>query len=138
MPARDVFHNTVRVALEKDGWAITRDPLYIKVEGLEFYIDLAVKRMLAAEKAGQTIAVEIKSFLGTSELNDYYLALGQFLTYRKALTKKEPDRILYLGISQDIYEFFFSNPLIQEMVSDFQLKLLIFDPMQEEILLWKE
>ena len=138
MPARDVFHNTVRVALEKDGWAITRDPLYIKVEGLEFYIDLAVKRMLAAEKAGQTIAVEIKSFLGTSELNDYYLALGQFLTYRKALTKKEPDRILYLAISQDIYEFFFSNPLIQEMVSDFQLKLLIFDPMQEEILLWKE
>jgi len=32
MPARDVFHNTVRVALEKDGWAITHDPLFIIIE----------------------------------------------------------------------------------------------------------
>ncbi len=33
MPARDVFHNTVRVALEKDGWTITHDPWFIVVVG---------------------------------------------------------------------------------------------------------
>lgn len=138
MPARDVFHNAVRVALEKDAWTITHDPLYIKAEGIEFYIDLAAERILGAEKAGQIIAIEIKSFLGPSEINDFYGALGQSLTYKKVLTKKQPDRVLYLAISQDIYEVFFSNPLIQEMVSDYQLKLLIFDPIQEEVLLWKE
>ncbi len=27
MSAKDIFHNTVRLALEKDGWTITHDPL---------------------------------------------------------------------------------------------------------------
>ncbi|HBW87516.1 MAG TPA: fatty-acid oxidation protein subunit alpha, partial [Cyanobacteria bacterium UBA11149] len=31
MPAKDIFHDTVRSALEKDGWVIIDDPLYIKV-----------------------------------------------------------------------------------------------------------
>nr|WP_283752496.1 element excision factor XisH family protein [Roseofilum acuticapitatum] len=31
MSAKDVFHDTVRIALEKDGWTITHDPLFIKL-----------------------------------------------------------------------------------------------------------
>ncbi len=27
MPARDIYHDTVRNALEKDGWTITHDPV---------------------------------------------------------------------------------------------------------------
>ncbi|MEQ8468419.1 MAG: element excision factor XisH family protein [Coleofasciculus sp. E1-EBD-02] len=50
MPAKDLFHNTVRTALEKDGWRITDDPLFLKVDSLDFYVDLAAERMLAAEK----------------------------------------------------------------------------------------
>ncbi|WP_293101454.1 element excision factor XisH family protein [Moorena sp. SIOASIH] len=33
MPAKDIFHNTFRLALEKDSWVITNDPLHIKVAG---------------------------------------------------------------------------------------------------------
>lgn len=40
MPAKDIFHNTVRLALEKDGWVITDDPLHLKVGGTEMYIYL--------------------------------------------------------------------------------------------------
>ncbi|WP_013325427.1 element excision factor XisH family protein [Gloeothece verrucosa] len=29
MSAKDVFHDAVRVALEKDGWVITQDPLHL-------------------------------------------------------------------------------------------------------------
>jgi XisH protein len=34
MPARDTIHYQVRTALERDGWKITSDPLFIPVEGL--------------------------------------------------------------------------------------------------------
>lgn len=138
MSARDIFHNAVRLALEKDGWLITDDPLSVKVDEIDFYIDLGAERLIAAQKAGQKIAVEIKSFLGTSEISDFYVALGQTLTYRSALRKKYPDRVLYLAISEDIYQEFFIRSFIQDVIAEYRLKLLIFEPMKEEVLLWKE
>jgi hypothetical protein len=138
MPAKDNFHKSIRIALEKDGWTITHDPLSVKVDDLDFYIDLGAERVLAAQKAGQKIAVEIKSFLEASEISAFYVALGQTLTYRLALRKKFPDRVLYLAISQDIYQNFFTISFIQELIVEHQLKLLIFNPLKEEVILWKE
>ena len=138
MSARDNFHNCVRAALEKDGWTITHDPLRIKVDEIEFYMDLGAERIIAAVKAGQKIAVEIKSFLGRSEVTDFHLALGQILNYRLALKKEQPERILYLAISSDIYQDFFTRQFIQDAIAEYQIKLLIFDPIKEEVILWKE
>ncbi|MDJ0552963.1 MAG: XisH family protein [Microcoleaceae cyanobacterium MO_207.B10] len=138
MSAKDIFHNTVRLALEKEGWIITHDPLFIKVEELDFFIDLAGEKFIAAEKDGIKIAVEIKSFIGASDLASFYVALGQFLSYRSALRKKQPERVLYLAINQDIYTDFFRNQFIQELIAEYQLKLLIFEVIKEEIALWKE
>ena len=95
MSAKDATHNVVRKALEKDGWTITQDPYYIKVGGVELYIDLGAEAMVAAEREGQKIAVEIKSFLGASSISEFHTALGQFFNYRLALEEKEPDRELY-------------------------------------------
>jgi len=103
MPAKDIFHDTVRSALEKDGWVIIDDPLYIKVGGTEMYIDLTAEKLIAAQKAERKIAVEIKSFLRESEMTEFHLALGQFLNYRLALKQKLPDIILYLAIPTDTY-----------------------------------
>ena len=64
MPAKDVFHDVVKTALQKDGWTITDDPLYIRLGGaIDMYLDLGAEKVIAAEKAGRKIAVEIKSFL---------------------------------------------------------------------------
>lgn len=118
MSAKDIFHQSVCIALEKDGWNITHDTLYLKVNDVEFYIDLGAERLIAAEKAGQKIAIEIKSFLGTSEVTEFHLALGQILNYRLALKQEEPERILYLAIPQDTYEDFFSRQFIQDAVAE--------------------
>ena len=118
--------------------SITHDPLSIKIDKIDFYIDLGAERMLAAQKSGQKIAVEIKSFLGASVVSEFYVALGQTLTYRSALRGEQPDRVLYLAISWDIYGEFFSRQFIQDLIAEHQIKLLIFDPTQEQILLWKE
>jgi len=94
--ARDRFHGTVRRALEKDGWLITADPYIVRFDRTAVEIDLAAEQLLAAERTGQKIAVEVKSFLGPSRMYDFHLALGQFLTYRLAIAQHEPARLLYL------------------------------------------
>jgi len=138
MSAKDTFHQSVRNALEKDAWRITHDPLHLKVEDIEFFIDLGAERLLAAEKGGQKIAVEVKSFLGASEVTEFHLALGQTLNYRLALKKQESERILYLAISHDIYQDFFSREFVQESLKEYRIKLLIFNSLTQEIVLWKE
>lgn len=50
MSAKDFFHNAVKLALEKDGWLITDDPLIFLVDTIEFRLDLGAERLLAAEK----------------------------------------------------------------------------------------
>lgn len=46
MSAKDLFHNAVKHALEKDGWAITHDPFPISVGGVEIEIDLGAEEMI--------------------------------------------------------------------------------------------
>ncbi|MCC5616230.1 XisH family protein [Nostoc sp. CHAB 5836] len=138
MSAKDFFHNAVKLALEKDGWLITDDPLIFLVDTIEFRLDLGAERLLGAEKEGEKIAVEIKSFLGKSAISEFHTALGQTLNYRSILRKEEPDRILYLAISYEIYTVFFLIPVIQEIIAEHKLKLLIFESSKEEIILWKE
>ena len=59
MPAKDIFHNTVKNALQKDGWTITHDPLSIRFGKVELYVDLGAEKLIAAQKNGEQIAVEI-------------------------------------------------------------------------------
>jgi len=96
--ARDLFHNVVRSALEKDNWLITDDPLNIKCGGVDVEIDLGAERLLAAEKQGDKIAVEVKNFTSASKISEFHTALGQFINYRTALRIKEQDRTLYLAV----------------------------------------
>jgi len=65
MPAKDLFHDCVRHALIHDGWTITHDPLRLNWGGKDLYVDLGAEQLMAAEKSGQRIAVEVKSFVGT-------------------------------------------------------------------------
>jgi predicted RecB family endonuclease len=60
--ARDLYHYQARNALVKDGWRITADPYPISVDDVDFEIDLAAEPLIAADKDGEKIAVEIKSF----------------------------------------------------------------------------
>ena len=53
--AKDLFHNAVKHALEREHWQITADPLVIKIEGVKLEVDLAAEKVVAAEKAGEKI-----------------------------------------------------------------------------------
>jgi hypothetical protein len=58
--------------------------------------------------------------------------------YRSALRLTEPDRILYLAIPVDVYNEFFSRKFIQRIIGEYQLKLPVFNPYQEEIVIWRD
>ncbi len=63
-------------------------------------------------------------------------AVGQFVLYRFALTKKEPDRELFLAIAKDIYNDLFVNPDGLAFVEINRLKMVVFDKNKEEVLQW--
>ena len=133
---RDRFHDVVRTALEKEGWKITADPYEINVDDIDFEIDLAAEQLLAAELGEQKIAVEIKSFISPSNVSEFHTALGQFLNYRDALEKIEPDRQLFLAVRNPIYESFFQRRFIVSAVERYQLRLVIYDVQREAIAQW--
>jgi hypothetical protein len=127
-----------RVALEKEGWEITHDPLTPRVDAVtDLHIDLGAEMLIAADKEGEKIAIEIKSFLGQSAVNDFHGALGQFINYRYALADLEPDRKLYLAISLATYEGIFDRRFIQSVVKRAEVSLLVYDNEKEVIVKWQ-
>jgi hypothetical protein len=135
--AKDVFHQQVKNALIKDGWNITHDPLTIRIsEAVKLQIDLAAETTIAAERDSEKIAVEIKSFVGDSDISAFHTALGQYLNYCQALEEQEPDRLVYLAIPLETYQDFFQLPFIQRSLRRYQVKLVIYDPKLEEIKQW--
>ena len=138
MPSKDLFHQAVRIALEKETWLITDDPLHLSFGNLNFYIDLGAEEIIAAEKNQRQIAIEIKSFLSPSVVADFHTALGQFLNYRLVLQEKQPERVLYLAVPDDIYQSFFQFDFPKMARQHYQLKLIIYDSVNEVILLWIE
>ena len=90
MPVRDIFHDAVKIALEKEGWTITHDPYHVRFGEVDLYLDLGAEKFIAAERADQKIAIEIKMFPSASPVTDFHTALGQFMSYRMALKVEEP------------------------------------------------
>jgi XisH protein len=136
MPAKDIFHDAVKHALIQDGWAITHDPLSLKVGRKDLFVDLGAERFLAAERQGEKIAVEVKSFVGASEVENLRDAVGQYVLYQSALAKIEPERILYLAIRQRIYADVFEEEIGRMLLERGIVKLIVFDPKTEVILQW--
>ncbi|NEO23882.1 MAG: fatty-acid oxidation protein subunit alpha [Moorea sp. SIO1F2] len=136
MSAKDYFHEAVKGGLIKDGWIITHDPLYLDFDNARIQIDLAGEKLIAAEQGLEKIAVEVKSFIGSSTIYEFYLAVGQCLSYRIALKAQQPERKLYLAVPTYTYEEFFRRPFAQQTIKESQIHLLVYEPNQEVILQW--
>ena len=137
--AKDIFHDAVKVALEKEGWMITHDPYTINIP--EFRpkqdIDLGAEKMLAAEKGVKKIAVEVKSFIKPSLVYDFHTALGQYMNYLIGLKKQEPERLLYLAIPSYANRAFEGLGMILEAIETYHIRLIVYDANTQTILSWK-
>jgi hypothetical protein len=136
MPKKDIYHDVVRKALVKDGWTITHDPLILSWGLRNVYVDLGAEQPLAAEKEGRQIAVEVKSFVGPSDITDLEHAIGQYSLYRILLAQERPDWRLYLAITEETYKGIFSEPIGQVVLAERILNLIIVNSFQEVIVKW--
>ena len=136
MPAKDIYHDTVKRALQKDGWIITHDPFPLQIGRKRLSADLGAERLINAEKGTQKIVVEVKSFVGRSDVKDLEQALGQYILYRQVLNEMGIDRSLYLAISQPIFNSVFTIELGQLLLKNQIIKLIVFDDKSEAIVQW--
>lgn len=137
MPAKDIYHTTVKNALIKDGWTITHDPLRIRLaRGKNLFVDLGVERLIGASKNTENIAVEIKSFTRPSDMKDLEEALGQFVLYDHLLRRYYPEYKLYLAVPEKIRKSVFEEEAGQTLIDDKILSLFSFNPEMEEIVKW--
>ena len=134
--AKDRYHQLVKKALQEIGWVITSDPFYIPTLKRRLEVDLGAERLVAAEKDNQKIAIEIKSFIGLSEIHEFYKALGQFNYYQLALEDYQVDRILYLAVPSDIYDTLFTEPLTLKAIERYHIKIIVYNVKNEIIEKW--
>ena len=134
--ARDIFHENVRQALVKEGWEVTDDPLTFKIGKVQVQIDLGAERLIAAERNAEKIAIEIKTFGGTSLITSLYEAIGKYIVYRNVLIMLETGRTLYLAIPENIYNSYFSEKVIQKTIIEEKFNLVIYDQTLKTITQW--
>ncbi|MGF1517936.1 MAG: element excision factor XisH family protein [Nodosilinea sp.] len=137
MPARDLYHDAVRTALEKDGWMITDDPLILTIGLRSVFVDLGAEKLIAAERGTDKIAVEVKSSLSPSPISDLEIAWGQYFLYARTLQKQEPERILYLAVNQTVFQTLFAEEAGQLLMAEPGFRLIVFNSATEEIIQWK-
>lgn len=145
MSKRDKIHTIVVNALINDGWNVTDDPfhLIIKEDDKTLKIDLAAEKIDAiseniidAEKQEKKIAVEIKSFLNTSILNDVYEAIGQYVVYRSIIRHKKIKRKVYLAVSTITYYRILKLSFIIRVLNEEKIRLVVINPQTEIIKKW--
>lgn len=136
--AKDIIHEPVKAAIEKAGWRITNDQYTVQFAEFTMYADLAAERVIAAQRGNDKIAVEIKSFVKRSPVQDIRDALGQYMMYRAYLTKIEPDRKLYMATSARAYRDVFSLKAVQFLVQQFAIAMIVVDIEKQEVTLWNE
>lgn len=139
MPAKDIHHGAVIEALKKVGWKITHDPLRVLWQGKVMFVDLGAEPIIAAEKAQEKIAVEIKTFVNPHAINDIHSAAGQYIFYRSVLRRVQPERELYLAIPLNAFDSLFDEGRVGEvLLRDEQIHVIVFEPVKKEIVRWLE
>jgi XisH protein len=135
--AKDLFHKAVLESLTKDNWAITQDPYRLVLSKRVLEIDIGAEPIIAAQKGREKIAVEVKSFLKESFIYEFYSVLGQYLVYETFLARQEPDRQLYLAISDEVYALRFEKDEdVLFVCQKYNLKILIFNKLTNQVESW--
>lgn len=133
MPAKDRYHDTVVRALVKAGWSIVDEQVKVEIARRRLWIDIHAQQ----SDLQLAILVEVKGFENSpSPIEELAKAVGQYLIYQTALSAVDIKFPLYLAVPQSAYQGILSEPIGQSIVKQIDMRLLIFDPIQEEIIQW--
>jgi hypothetical protein len=135
MPGVDSCQPQVERALRKAGWQIQARQIYlghpILEDGLGVFIDLQV-----ADNAERSVYLEVKCFLPDGENDDFFRAVGQYLTYRSIMRGRGDIRPLHLALSHRTYAVL--SLLLRTMLSELGIMLVLINLDEERITQWIE
>jgi XisH protein len=97
---------------------------------------LGAERLISAEKETQKIVVEVKSFVGQSDVKDLEQELGQYILYRQGSDNMRIERDLYLAVPRPTFNSVFSIEIGQVLLKNQIIKLMVFDDENEDIVQW--
>ena len=144
MPQRDSIHSIVKQSLINEGWEVTDDPYVISYGERFLFVDLGATsttdidqgKFIAAKRQGRKIAVEIKELRGKSVIKELEQAIGQYVLYKLLINKIEPERDIYLAITDIIYDEIFTEPIGELVINDLPLQVIVIDPKRMEVIRW--
>jgi hypothetical protein len=138
MPASDQCEPQVIRALQKSGWEVTHQPFALRIDrGRTAYV-YADLRLSQIQNQQSLIVVEVNCFGGARTiLDELYHAIGQYLVYRQALLMNNIQTPVYLSVPETIYSSTFQSLLIDAVLQDIQIKLIVVDLVNEEVVLWR-
>ncbi|MEZ4660274.1 MAG: element excision factor XisH family protein [Caldilineaceae bacterium] len=137
--AKDLIHNAVGNALEKDGWTIVADPFRLDFKNFALRADLAARKLTSMEKLSFASSLKSSRFVGQFVRPRITASfIGQYQMYQDALILNQLDYTLYLGIGRDAYKDYFLQSGAEYAIQRYRIKLLVVDTNQEEISQWIE
>lgn len=93
---------------------------------------------MAIEKEGIESYVEVKGFENMPSPVEYLAsAIGKYALYTASLAWAEIESPLYMAVPLHAYETIFAETIGQLVIQKESIKLIIFDPIREEIIEWK-
>jgi XisH protein len=136
VPVRDSIHETVKTAFIQDGWEITADPYVISYGERFLFVDLGASGLIGVRQGNKRIAIEIKQFRSPSQIADLEQTIGQYMLYRLLLNEVDPERDLYLAVSETTYDGILTEPIGKLAIEQLSLRLAIINLERQEIVQW--
>ncbi len=133
MPAKDRYHDTVVRALKKAGWTILEEQVALSMPKRRVWIDIRAYK----DTDNVSILVEVKGFERLASPVAYLAeAIGQCVLYQTILDYAQVNDILHLAVPVAALAGILGEEIGQQAVERARVRLILFDPVQEEIRQW--
>lgn len=133
MPAKDRYHDVVIRALAKSGWHVTAEQVAVVIAQRRLWIDIQAAK--AHERL--VILIEVKGFENIPSPVAYLAeAVGKYILYRGALDYGKVAMPLYMAVPVEAYTGILGEDIGQQALMTAGINLIVFDPVEEEIIQW--
>ena len=78
------------------------------------------------------------SVLNPPSLREFLKASGQYMSYSKIIRKNEPIRLLYVAMPTFVYYRLIKYDWVVEVMTDLNMKIILYNSEKEIIEEWKE
>ncbi len=133
MPAKDRHHDGVVRALRKAGWTILAEQVALSMPMRRVWIDIRASK----DADNLAILIWVKGFERLASPVSYLAeTIGQCLLYQTMLDYAGVTDPLYLAVPAAAFVGILGEEIWRQAIQRAQVCLILFDPIQEEIIRW--